>query len=153
MKRLGLVAAVIVGTVAVGGLVWGAVGERSTEPRLTITGAYVREPASPDVVAAYLTIRNRGGSADEIQAVRTDAGGSAMPMREEPGGAMSAATLTIGARSTLTLRPGQAHIMIENPTRALRPGDRVRITLTFATSDPITVEAPVIAITAPAPTG
>lgn len=47
----------------------------SPAPRLRVERAYVPQPASPDVAAAYFTIVNSGGTADTLTGVRTDVSG------------------------------------------------------------------------------
>jgi copper(I)-binding protein len=129
---------------------------------ITVSGAYVRQPASPDVVAAYLTITNNGKEPDTLQAIATGAAKSAT-LHDIPGLTPEATTangehqptgpLTIAPGASITLSPGQGHIMLENPTGTLKAGDQVSLVLTFERSGQLLVEAPVIAISAPAPTG
>jgi copper(I)-binding protein len=59
--------------------------------------------------------------------------------------------LRLPAHSSATLSPGDGHVMIENLLGQLRPGQTVNLQLTFAHNIPLIVEAPVIAIDAPAP--
>jgi periplasmic copper chaperone A len=134
---------------------------------ITVSGAYVRQPASPDVIAAYLSITNSGTEPDTLVAISTGAAKSAT-LHDVPGvpgvtpngspaptGTEHRPTgpLTIAPGATITLSPGLGHIMLENPTGTLKVGDRVSLNLTFQRSGQILVEAPVIAIGAPAPTG
>jgi copper(I)-binding protein len=133
-----------------------------TNGSITVSGAYVRQPASPDVVAAYLSITNSGREPDTLEAIATGAAKSAA-LHDVPGLTPVATTangehqptgpLTIAPGSTVTLSPGQGHIMLENPTGTLKVGDRVSLVLTFGRAGQVLVEAPVIAIGAPAPTG
>lgn len=129
---------------------------------ITVSGAYIRQPASPDVVAAYLSITNSGRQPDTLQAIATGAAKSAT-LHDVPGLLPLATTangehqptgpLTIAPGSTVTLSPGQGHIMLEKPTGTLKVGDQVSLVLTFERAGQVLVEAPVIAIGAPAPTG
>jgi copper(I)-binding protein len=131
---------------------------------ITVRGAYVREPASPDVVAAYLSITNSGSVPDTLLSIATGAAKKA-ELHDLPGVRASGAAgqaggehqasgpLVIAPGATITLSPGKGHIMLENPTGTLKPGDRVSLVLTFDVAGQVLVEAPVIAISAPAPTG
>src|SRR5436309_2454639 len=56
-------------------------------PALTVTGAYVREPANPNVAAGYFTIRNDGGTGDTLTAVTSDASPNT-DLHDERGGTM-----------------------------------------------------------------
>ena len=116
---------------------------------IVVTNAYVREPASPDVAAAYFTISNTTDTDDTLIGVDSGAGKTTAlhnsAMAEMTGG------LRIPAHSSVTLSPGNGHVMIEDLLGPLKPGQTVNLQLTFAHNIPLIVEAPVIAINAPAP--
>jgi copper(I)-binding protein len=76
--------------------------------------------------------------------LHADANGN---MTVTPGG------LRIPAHSSVTLSPGKGHVMIEHLVGTLKPGEIVDLELQFANAGPVVVQAPVIAINAPAPTG
>ena len=61
--------------------VGGGLGGAATDP-IVVSGAYVREPASPDVAAAYFTVYNTTGTDDTLTSVATGAGQSAAVMTE-----------------------------------------------------------------------
>jgi copper(I)-binding protein len=154
-------AAGVVAVLGMAGLIRGAVpqvtgsgvGGAATDP-IVVSGAYVREPASPDVAAAYFTVYNTTGTDDTLTGVASGAGADAMIMSEDSSGGMhlSAAGLRIPAHSSVTLSPGKGHVMIEHLFGTLRPGQYVNLQLTFANAGPVNLSAPVIAIRAPAPT-
>jgi copper(I)-binding protein len=157
-SHLAVLAAGLVAAAGLAGLIRGAVpqpaaggGSTATDP-IVISGAYVREPASPDVAAAYLTIDNTTGTDDTLTSVATGAGQQAM-LITDANGAMTAMAegLRIPAHSTVRLAPGKGHVMIEHLIGTLRPGQHVNLQLTFTHAGPPNVSAPVIAITAPAP--
>jgi copper(I)-binding protein len=116
---------------------------------IVVTNAYVREPASPDVAAAYFTISNTTDTDDTLIGVDSGAGKTTglhnSAMAQMTGG------LRIPAHSSVTLSPGNGHVMIQDLLGPLQPGQTVNLQLTFAHNIPLIVEAPVIAINAPAP--
>jgi len=130
----------------------GGLGGAATDP-IVVSGAYVREPASPDVAAAYFTVYNTTGTDDTLISVASGAGESAALMIEDASGGMqeSAAGLRIPAHSSVTLKPGKGHVMIEHLVGTLRPGQYVNLELDFANAGPVNVSAPVIAINAEPP--
>jgi periplasmic copper chaperone A len=152
--------AVAVAVVGFAGLIRGAVpqaasgglGGAATDP-IVVSGAYVREPASPDVAAAYFTVYNTTGTDDTLTSVASGAGESASVMTEDASGGMrvSAAGLRIPAHSSVTLKPGTGHVMIERLVGTLRPGQYVNLELNFVNAGPVNVSAPVIAINAEPP--
>jgi periplasmic copper chaperone A len=148
----------VVAVIGLAGLVRGAVpqaaagGGSSSAPSaapIVVTNAYVREPASPDVAAAYFTISNTTGTDDALIGVDTGAGKEAVlhdgSMAEMPSG------LPLPSHSSVTLSPGNGHVMIEQLLGPLKPGQTVNLQLTFAHNMPLIVEAPVIGINDPAP--
>jgi len=148
-----------VALVGLAGLIRGAVplaaaggGGSASSPSgapIVVTNAYVREPASPDEAAAYFTISNTTDTEDTLLSVDSGAGRSTTlrnsSMAELTGG------LRLAAHSSVTLSPGDGHVMIENLLGPVQPGQTVNLQLTFTHNIPLIVEAPVIAIDAPAP--
>lgn len=113
---------------------------------LRVTDAYVPEPASPDVAAAYFTITNSGGRPAVLSGVSTDVSATSM-LHETMGAEMRhLASVTVPPHSTLTFARGHYHVMIESLTRRLREGDNVKLTLRFEGGEEITVDAPVVPI-------
>lgn len=140
---------------------------------IRVFGAYVREPASPDVAAAYLSISNEGSRPDTLLAIRSGAadsvtlhdvpsagrgptpGAGAGSGQAHPGTEDMVPTgpLTIPGGSTVTLAPTRGHMMLQGLVGTLHPGDRVSLLLTFAHAGQVLVSAPVVPIASPAPTG
>lgn len=120
---------------------------------LRLSGGYIPEPASPDVASAYLTITDTGRHADRVTAVVTNVTSSVMAMQETSHGGAGTMTdiaaLTVPAHGSVALSPGHAHLMLDNPTRILRTGDTVTMSVTFATAGTVTVVLPVVPITGP----
>lgn len=127
-------------------LLWGTAAGSSGPgaPKLTVSRAYVPQPASPDVAAAYFTVINSGDRADTLTGVSTDVSNQSM-MHQSVGQTMTmVSSMPIPAHGSITFRPDGYHVMIDKPTRTLRQGDHVRLTLTFGRSAPITVLVPVV---------
>ena len=61
-------------------------------------------------------------------------------------------TVTVPAHGRVRFTPGQAHLMLDNPTRRLRPGQHVRVTITFRHAGTVVVALPVVPLTGPPPT-
>lgn len=131
---------------------------------IAIYGQYVREPASAEA-AAYLSIMNTSTKPDLLLSISCDASASAvahdvgMSMGSAPSTQNTAMAMTptptfaIEAGKTVTLKPGEGHIMLEQLTKPLTPGMPVQMTLTFKNAGAVTVTAKVIAIGAAAPSG
>lgn len=122
----------------------GADASTASGPRIKVSGAFVRMPASPAVTAGYLTIRNDGDRADRLTAVSTPAAKMVQIHRmtkTDHGMTMRRMKyLRIPAHKTVRLKPGAIHLMIMHP-HGLRAGHPVRLTLTFATSGKVTTTA------------
>jgi copper(I)-binding protein len=120
---------------------------------LTLTGGYIPQPASPDVAAAYVTVANSGAVADTIVKVTTSVTADVMAMTETNAGGVGTMTdlssVTIPAHGSVSLTPGHSHLMLENPTRQLKQGETVSMTITFATAGTVTLSMPVVPLTGP----
>ncbi|MCW2945111.1 MAG: uncharacterized protein JWR24_1828 [Actinoallomurus sp.] len=122
-------------------LVLWASSAASRPPDLRVVGAYVPQPASPDVAAAYFTVTNSGGEQDELTGVTSDVSAETMMHRSTAQTMEMVGTLPVPAHGRLVFDPGRYHVMMEKPTRRLRQGDHVALTLSFRRSAAITVEA------------
>lgn len=122
----------------------GADASTASGPRIKVSGAYVRMPASPDVTAGYLTIRNDGDRTDRLTSVRTPAAKTVQMHRmanTDHGMTMRRMkSVPVPAHRTVRLAPGGIHLMLMHP-HGLHAGHRVRLTLTFATSGKVTTSA------------
>ena len=120
---------------------------------LDLTGGYIPQPASPDVAAAYLRVANKGSVDDSITKVVTSVTADVMAMTEVNSGGVGTMTdlsaVTIPAHGSVNLTPGFAHLMLENPTRTLKQGDTVSVTITFAHAGTVTMTFPVVPLTGP----
>jgi hypothetical protein len=126
----------------------------SSSPPIVISGAYLRQPASPSLAAVYLTIYNTTGTPDTLNSV-TSGSGEESSVHSEVGSTMVENTsgLVIPAHSSVILKPTTGHIMIQNLYGTLTAGQTVNLELDFAHAGPVLVTAPVIGIYAPVPAG
>ena len=102
-------------------------------------------PNAAPTAAGYLTVTNRGRTADRllggtsplaeaIEPHTMSMNGGVMRMRLASGG------FEIAPGATLTLAPGGNHLMLIGPRRLLKPGERVPATLRFARAGAVTLE-------------
>lgn len=163
------VAVLLVLAVGVLGLVFGALPKGGADSGsqaggveagdMRVSGVYVREPASPGTAAAYLSLTNTGDLEDRLLSASTGAART-VTLHDVPGdsadgpdGTMDpTGPISVLGGDTVTLSPGHGHIMLEGLTGPLRAGDQVNLLLSFTRAGQVLVEAPVIAIGAPAPT-
>jgi copper(I)-binding protein len=139
---LGLAAGAVAVVAAAVVLTWTPYA-RSGAPKLRVTGAYVPAPASPDVAAAYFTVLDSGRAGDVLTGVASDISAETM-MHRSTGQAMEmVGSVRVPAHGRLVFAPGGYHVMLNKPTRRLRAGDHVTLTLQFQRSAAITVSAPV----------
>lgn len=159
---LSLLAAAVVVLVGLAGLVRGAVPQQAAgasassgtdgSTGLTVGGAYVREPANGVSAAAYLTVYNPTGTADQLLSVTSGAGAQTSLHSGDADGNMQTMTgLTVPAHGSLALTPGKGHVMIEKLYGPIKAGQSVNLQLSFAHAGQLLVTAPVIGVTAPVP--
>jgi copper(I)-binding protein len=103
---------------------------------LSVADAWSRPAAAAGAGVVYLTLVNRGPGDDAlVSAASPLAARVVLHQTTNVGGVSSMraiASLAIPAGRTVTLAPGGAHLMLEGLKHALRPGDRVPLTLTFS---------------------
>ena len=106
--------------------------------------------------AGYMTLTNKGATADRVSCVSDDASvqceihtmtmeGGVMKMRPVEGG------LEIKPGESVALKPGGNHMMFLSLKHPLQQGQTVKATLKFDHAGTIDVDYPVLAIGAPAP--
>jgi copper(I)-binding protein len=119
---------------------------------LEVERAYLPDPASPSVAAVYLTVRNTGATPDELLAVSSPDASTSMLMSEQDSGSMGdmapLPSLTIPAHGEASLTPGRDHAMLQRPTTAFKVGQKVPVTLRFARAGSVTVQVPVVPLSA-----
>ena len=128
----------------------------TTVGNLTVYDAYIRQPASPDVAAAYLTVRNSGDTADRLSSAYCGAGTTSVHADSaamRPGDVAKSTPLPVPAGATVSLTPAKGHIMLDKLTGTLKAGDTVSLLLRFDQAGQVLLDVPVISITAPAPGG
>ncbi len=129
-------------------------GAASDSPPIVVSGAYIRQPASPSLAAAYLTIYNTTATPDTLQSV-TSGSSEESSIHTEVNSSMVENTsgLVIPAHSSVVLKPTTGHVMLQNIYGTLTAGQTVNLELDFKNAGPVLVTAPVIGIYAPVPAG
>jgi len=113
---------------------------------LVISSAWSRvTPAGAGVGAGYLTIANKGTSAERLVSFTTDlAGQPEVHEMTNEGGVMKMRPLTKGlvipAGATVKLEPGGYHLMLLQLKKPLAAGQRFKATLVFEKAGPVEVE-------------
>jgi len=127
-------------------------GGRASLGQLVITRAYIPDPATPALAAAFFTVTNTG-PADRLMSVSTSEFRSSVLNRyvTATDGAESmvpvGAGLTIPAHGRLVLHPGGDHVMLAHPRSPLRQGTTARLRLQFSRAGSVTMVVPVVADT------
>ena len=126
---------------------------------LLISQAWSRQtPSGAKVAGAYLTIENKGTTADRLVSGSTDAAGrfeihemamdgGVMKMRPLDNG------LVIDPGKTVKLAPGGYHVMLMDLKSQFKQGDKVPVTLQFEKAGKVNVSLDVQGVGAQAPGG
>jgi copper(I)-binding protein len=117
---------------------------RPAAPLITLTSAYVLQPTGPGTVDGYLVIQN-SGSADQLLAVRSSAGGTVMlrgPVADGAAAVRTVRALTIPGHSIVRLDPADIHLVIIR-SGPMRHGTDITLTLVFARAGTVRVAAQV----------
>lgn len=119
----------------------------SGPPEIAVSHAVVPAPPSETEATAFLTLDNRGGSADTLLGVRSPEAGGVM-LHDVVGGRMEMlAALPLPPGRRVRLVPGSFHLMLRELVQPLVIGDTVTLELRFAKAAPVVVRAPVLRYT------
>ena len=102
-------------------------------------------PAAGDVAAAYLRVRNTGGSSDTLAEVSGDSFGHAMVMGTTGGRMEAMAPMVISPGQLVRMAPGGIHVMLEGVTSNPAIGDTLHLILHFSHAGEIPIAIPVVA--------
>ncbi|MFC5719833.1 copper chaperone PCu(A)C [Streptomyces gamaensis] len=131
------------GLLALTGCQWEKDALGSDKPELSVSGAYLPQPAMDDMAAAYLTVRNDGGKADQLTSVTSTLSDDVTMHTTEGSQMKHAAKLDVPAKGELSLARGGNHLMLGKLDHKPKVGERIEFTLHFAESGPIKVKVPV----------
>lgn len=97
--------------------------------------------------AAYLVIKNTGGQADKLIKAESDVAKAVeihnVTMENDVMKMFQVDGVDVPANGQAELKPGSFHVMLIGLTRDLKAGEKIQLTLTFATAGTVTVEAEV----------
>jgi periplasmic copper chaperone A len=119
---------------------------------IKITGAYIPQPATPSVAAAYFTVTETGSQPDVLLSAASVPSSQASLMQETASGADAgtmtdlAGGLAIPANGAVALGPGGYHLMLTNPASPLTAGGSVALTLRFKDAGTVTFKVPVTSL-------
>ncbi|RBM05632.1 copper chaperone PCu(A)C [Streptomyces sp. PT12] len=117
--------------------------EAASPPELSARGAFIPEPTTADLAAAFLTVENTGGTDDALTSVTSDIAGT-IEIHETVDNAMRQVdSLPVPAGGELDLARGGNHLMLMDLTSQPVEGETVALELHFETSDPIALDVPV----------
>ena len=121
-------------------------GTGSSEPQIKVMEPWSRpSPAMAGNGVVYMTLMNEGGADDTLTSVETDAAEVAelheTKMENDVMKMSPVDKVEIPAGGSAALEPGGLHVMLVNLQQELVAGEKIKLTLNFEKSEPITVEA------------
>lgn len=137
----GLVATLVAIVVVAAALVGWKAAAGGSESEAHVVAAYAGE--GTEVAALYLTIDNPGAD-DELVGVETEVSRRTRFHDTTEAGMVEVGVVEVPGRSVTELAPGGRHVMLEDLTEPLEPGDRVFVRVRFAEAPPVVVHVPVL---------
>ena len=118
------------------------------ESSLTFDGAWIAEaPPSSRVMVAYMEIKNSGDQITKIVSATSESFKRISFHQTKQENDMAKMkhldTLTIPAKGKLVLQAGSHHIMLFNPVKKLKAGDKVNLDLKLENGDTVKLTVPV----------
>jgi copper(I)-binding protein len=122
-------------TILLAAITAAAMGCQGAPPRITIEDASAElSPALFGEGLVFLTIKNAGGK-DTLTGVKVDIPGASADLHEMREGLMIIRKkMVIPSQGSLTLRPSESHIMIEDMPKDMKAGSSFTLTLVFQRS-------------------
>jgi periplasmic copper chaperone A len=124
-----------------------ACGQQGT-PDIKVDRAWARPTTGQAPGAVYVTIENKGGTADRLNGVFTDHAAMAMVHQNEIVDGVAkmrmAGEINIPAKDKIEMAPGGTHIMLEGLRAPLKTGDDFDLVLKFRESGDQTVKVTVV---------
>jgi len=107
----------------------------SAAEQVRASHAWIRVLPGDLPAAAYVTLANAGNQPVALSGARSKQYAEVMLHQSSSAGGMSRMTMVdsvdIPVHGTATLAPAGYHLMLMKPASAVKPGDMVRLTLTF----------------------
>lgn len=131
------------------GLLLAISSQLSAAPTITISDNWIREaPPNAKMLAAYFTITNTGNSSKTLVAAHCAAFKQVEIHRSMKQGNMSGMVqqkhVVIEAGKSVKFEPGSYHLMLMNPTTAIKAKQKHDITFEFADNSKMTISFPVV---------
>jgi copper(I)-binding protein len=123
-------------------------GGRAAVGTLIIDRAVAPEPVDSSELTVFMRVRNDGPAPDALVAAEGpgDIAGQLHTLGGNPRRMMVVDRIDLPAASTVLLKPGGYHLMLDG-LPPLRRGDTVLVTIHFETSGVVTVKVPVLQYT------
>ncbi len=117
-------------------------------PNIELHQAWARPTIGQAPAAVYVTIDNKGGSADRLTGAFADRAAMAMVHQNEVVNGVArmrmAGEINVPAGDRIEMVPGGTHIMLEGLRAPLKTGDRFDLVLRFKDSGDKTVKVAVV---------
>lgn|GEM_PF-784035 len=115
--------------------------------KLSVSGSYVPQPATADMAAGYLVVRNSGGTADRLVSASSPDAKNVSLDQTTANSMTEVSSMTVPAGGELVLARGGKHLMLMDLGKRPAVGSTVELRLTFAHSGTLVVRAPVEPLT------
>lgn len=134
-----------------------AIAATPAAPNVRVERAWIRWLPANLPAAGYAVIVNDGDADVRLTGARSNDYGMVMLHRSRLDNSDSrmepVAAMDIPAHGSVALAPGGYHLMLSHATRAIKPGDKVTMTLEFGGGGTFQVDFPVLPANAPGPGG
>lgn len=116
--------------------------------KVEIMNAWIREaPPMMKMLAGYMEIHNKGKESVMLRSVNSSSFARVEIHRTEIHNGMAqmkpASNVIIKAGEVVTFKPGGLHLMLINPVKSLKAGDKVKITLNLSDGNSLVFTATV----------
>ncbi len=118
----------------------GCSGSGGSEPKVTVSGAFMPQPVNDKMAGAFLVIKNGSGSADKLTGATSPLSDDLQIHETKDQKMQQVQSMDVPANGELRLERGGNHIMFMGLKNTPKVGDKVTVELRFEKAGPVKVE-------------
>ncbi|MFJ8566461.1 copper chaperone PCu(A)C [Streptomyces sp. NPDC093514] len=118
----------------------GCSGSDESEPKMSVSGAFMPQPVNDKMASGFLVIKNGSGAADKLTGATSPLSDDLQIHETKDQKMQQVQSMDVPANGELRLERGGSHIMFMGLKSTPKVGDKVTVELRFEKAGPVKVE-------------
>ncbi|MFJ4861310.1 copper chaperone PCu(A)C [Streptomyces sp. NPDC088748] len=115
-------------------------GSDESEPKMSVSGAFMPQPVNDKMAGGFLVIKNGSGAADKLTGATSPLSDDLQIHETKDQKMQQVQSMDVPANGELRLERGGSHIMFMGLKSTPKVGDKVTVELRFEKAGPVKVE-------------